>query len=94
LHVVLTSKCGPSVRETGGPQSLDHGRELGVDFLAFPSSRTITVAIALLMRATVLLAARGVDFAGLLPPELQDYVVQSAGVGAGSKDPNGCEGIC
>jgi molybdate transport system substrate-binding protein len=41
-----------------------------------------------ILGATVLLTARGVDFAGLLPTELQDYVVQTAGVGSGSKEPD------
>ena len=32
-------------------------------------------------------SARGVDFAGLLPAELQNYVVQTAGVVSGAKEP-------
>jgi molybdate transport system substrate-binding protein len=34
-----------------------------------------------ILGATVLLAARGVEFAGLIPPELQDYVVQTSARG-------------
>jgi molybdate transport system substrate-binding protein len=41
-----------------------------------------------ILGATVLLGVRGVDFVGLLPPDLQDYVVQTAGVGRASKEPN------
>jgi molybdate transport system substrate-binding protein len=41
-----------------------------------------------ILGATVLLAARGVEFAGLIPPELQDYVVQTAGMNSGSKEPD------
>lgn len=40
-----------------------------------------------ILGATVLLSARGVDYVGLLPPELQNYVVQTAGVISGAKEP-------
>jgi molybdate transport system substrate-binding protein len=41
-----------------------------------------------ILGATVLLGVRGVEFVGLIPPELQDYVVQTAGVGGSSKEPD------
>jgi molybdate transport system substrate-binding protein len=41
-----------------------------------------------ILGATVLLGVAGVEFVGLIPPELQDYVVQTAGVGSASKAPD------
>jgi molybdate transport system substrate-binding protein len=41
-----------------------------------------------ILGATVLVGVPGVDFVGLIPSELQDYVVQTAGVSSGSKEPD------
>jgi molybdate transport system substrate-binding protein len=39
-----------------------------------------------ILGATVLLGVRGVEFVGLIPPVLQDYVVQTAGVSISAKE--------
>jgi molybdate transport system substrate-binding protein len=40
-----------------------------------------------------ILTTRGVQLAGLLPPELQEYVVYTAGVSPASKDPQAAKAL-
>jgi molybdate transport system substrate-binding protein len=41
----------------------------------------------------ILLSVKGVELAGLFPPELQNYVVQTAGVSSGAKEPEAAKAL-